>query len=344
MDDEDEVIEKILTTDNTSLNNLSDLLDDWESSDDENADTISNLQTRNNLNENMNNLLNVNNQLITINDVNKMSYAKDTYKFKKQVKKHWYNYLKYKLKENDKFNNSKKKYAETLKVVFQYMLDIRRDRYSYSTIFSYSYNQDKKYRLFLRGLRRLYGKQVSKVEPLLNIDRDIMVNYLDININRQALLRSLILQARSRGMRGDSFEYMKLKNVKFIPVIIKKNGKSYFVLNSRFEIEKDKILLKNPRMQMLIGNNNLIKCPNISLAFYLFYFRQAFVGKDFMKMITKPTKDDWKFKKEVLNQSLYVQTDGKSPLTSENMSECICQLAEKVWPKDKSKRYRMRSL
>ncbi|KAL9656588.1 hypothetical protein ABK040_012170 [Willaertia magna] len=360
-DEEDEVIEQILTTNGKRLDSLADLLEDWRSSDDEDADNVTPLKTSKTFTNPPPNILNADNSLITIEDINRLVNAKDTYKYRRQAKKHWYNYLKTKLRTDTSFNDNEKKYASNINSIFQYMLDIRRFRYSYSTTFGYSYNifiqyikhknlsieearaLRKKYKIFLRGLRRMYGKQVKKVKPLLNKDRDILVDSLNINKNKEALLRSLILQARSRGLRGDSFEYLKLSNISFIPITIKRNNKTYMVLNSRFIIEKDKILLKTPRIQMLIGNNNLSKCPNIALAFYLFYFRQVFVGKDFMTMIINPTIEDWKIKDECLNQSLWVQTDGKTSLTSENMSEYICQLSIKIFGKEDDRRYRMRS-
>ncbi len=70
-------------------------------------------------------------------------------------------------------------------------------------------------RKVLRFLLRKFGNQVDKVQPLLNHDRKLLRSKLNKYLLNDSRADVLFSFCRSSGLRGDSFQYMKLKDLTF---------------------------------------------------------------------------------------------------------------------------------
>ncbi|KAL9649690.1 hypothetical protein ABK040_003367 [Willaertia magna] len=131
----------------------------------------------------------------------------------------------------------------------------------------------------LRGLLCKYGNVIDKVLPCLNIYKDKILQYLDLNENNNLRIYAVFKQTYARGLCGDSFEYIKLDYVKWekIKDVKDRNEKDkFFTINVDFTIVKDKYLDYNIRNQRVTRGIDLSKCANIALLLYLADERKVF--------------------------------------------------------------------
>lgn len=124
----------------------------------------------------------------------------------------------------------------------------------------------------LKALLRKFGNDKFKVEPLMNPDLVKLRLMCDQHIESEARLDALLAQGRARGLRSDSFQYVKLKHLTWTKTV----ADNKIRLSVNMKIKKDKVLLGDLWRQNLFGWVNLSMCPNIALLIYLADCRKVF--------------------------------------------------------------------
>ncbi len=204
---------------------------------------------------------------------------------------------------------------------------------------NYGGNPKKEYgdsiRKVLRFLLRKFGNQVDKVQPLLNHDRKLLRSKLDKNLLNDARADVLFSFCRSSGLRGDSFQHMKLKDLTFQKIT---NSRGISTLVVSLSIWKDKFVLDEPRCQTLYGCGNHQECGNMSLLWYLSHWRKVFEKSNDPDIIW--TSGDFKIKENCLQEPLFKAINTDEDATPKDISNTIKNYAKKHL----GKRYSFRSL
>ncbi|KAL9641419.1 hypothetical protein ABK040_013348 [Willaertia magna] len=174
-----------------------------------------------------------------------------------------------------------------------------------------------KSKLFFIQLAYSVGSDQYKIRPLLNKGKEQILNAIDQSIYLDCLLSLLVMQGRSRGLRGDTLQAVKLRDITFIRSMVNK----FVLLTTRFWIEKDKTVFKRKRYQTLLGNPNYKRCGNICLLLYLTHFRKVFRVNDPIYLLNLPQgHPDWQILDEYLDEPLFLSTDGKNSWSNKCMS------------------------
>ncbi|KAL9647284.1 hypothetical protein ABK040_011651 [Willaertia magna] len=270
---------------------------------------------------------------ITVETIENNKFSENTANYYTYVLNVYMKYFRMQLAEDPEFNGGMP-FPLKLNTIKQYAFYLRITKaYAHSTTIRLSYfalkrlnfkycndnlqSLSKQVKAFFIQLAYSVGSDQYKIRPLLNKGKEQILNAIDQSIYLDCLLSLLVMQGRSRGLRGDTLQAVKLRDITFIRSMVNK----FVLLTTRFWIEKDKTVFKRKRYQTLLGNPNYKRCGNICLLLYLTHFRKVFRVNDPIYLLNLPQgHPDWQILDEYLDEPLFLSTDGKNSWSNKCMS------------------------